>query len=59
MDFKNYNLHFHVKRNGGTKIMNSFIERHADSIICEPSGLTYNELKDSKIQKMILVGTEQ
>ncbi len=40
------------------KKMNSFIERHADSIICEPSGMTYNELKDSKIQKMILVGTE-
>ena len=38
--------------------MNNFIEKNADSIICEPSGMTYTELKQSKIQKMILVGTE-
>jgi len=44
--------------NGGKRKMNSFIEKHADSIICEPSGMTYSELKESKIQKMVLVGVE-
>ncbi len=42
----------------GKRKMNSFIEKHADSIICEPSGMTYSELKQSKIQKMVLVGVE-
>ena len=35
--------------------MNNFIEQYADSIICEPSGLTYNQLKETKIQKMMIV----
>lgn len=35
--------------------MNSFIEKYADSIVCEPSGMTYTELKQSKIQKMMIV----
>jgi hypothetical protein len=38
--------------------MNDFIEKHADSIICEPSGMTYNELRQSRIQKMILVESD-
>ncbi len=38
--------------------MNKFIEQYADSIICEPSGLTYSQLKETKIQKMILVESE-
>jgi hypothetical protein len=38
--------------------MNSFIEKYADSIVCEPSGLTYNELKENRIQKMVLVDSE-
>jgi hypothetical protein len=35
--------------------INKFIEEHANSIICEPSGLTYNQLKETKIQKMMLI----
>ena len=38
--------------------MNKFIEEYADSIICEPSGLTYSQLKETKIQKMIIVESE-
>ena len=38
--------------------MNKFIEQYADSIICEPSGLTFNQLKETKIQKMIIVESE-
>ena len=35
--------------------MKNFIEQYADSIICEPSGLTLNQLRETKIQKMIIV----
>lgn len=47
-----------LKRQSWGKDMNSFIEKYADSIICEPSGLTYNELRQSKIQRMVLVESE-
>jgi hypothetical protein len=36
-------------------MINSFIEKYADTIVCEPSGRTYTELKESKIQKMRIV----
>jgi hypothetical protein len=39
--------------------MNNFIEKHANSIICEPSGLTYNQLKENKIQKMMIVNYDK
>jgi len=44
-----------IRKMGRKKDMNNFIEQYADSIICEPSGLTYNQLKETKIQKMIIV----
>ena len=44
-----------IRKMGRKKGMNNFIERYADSIICEPSGLTYNQLKETKIQKMMIV----
>jgi len=44
-----------IRKMGRKKDMNNFIERYADSIICEPSGLTYNQLKETKIQKMMII----
>jgi hypothetical protein len=37
--------------------MYDFIEQYADSIICEPSGLTYNQLKETKIQKLMIINS--
>jgi hypothetical protein len=39
--------------------MNGFIEQYADEIICQPSGLTYNQLKETKIQKLMIVNSKQ
>jgi hypothetical protein len=38
--------------------MNEFIEQYADSIICEPSGLTYTDLKEQTTQKIMIVNNE-
>lgn len=40
--------------------MNSqeFIEKHKDTLICEPSGRTYSQLKRDHIVKMRIVGDE-
>lgn len=35
--------------------MENFIKKYANSIICYPSGLTYDQLEESKIQKMTIV----
>ena len=35
--------------------MENFIKKYANSIVCYPSGLTYSQLEESKIQKMTIV----
>ena len=35
--------------------MEDFIKKYADSIICYPSGLTYSQLEETKIQKMKII----
>jgi len=35
--------------------MYDFVEQYADSIICQPSGLTYSQLKETKVQKMMII----
>lgn len=39
--------------------MNEFLEKYADSIICEPSGVTYTELKAQKTQKIVIVNQDE
>jgi len=38
--------------------MREFIEQYADSIICEPSGLTYTDLRSHMTQKIMIVNKE-
>ena len=38
--------------------MKEFIERYKDSIICEPSGLTYTNLKYQMTKKFIIINEE-
>ena len=35
--------------------MNDFVLQYANSIICEPSGLTYTDLKYQMTQKIMIV----
>jgi hypothetical protein len=35
--------------------MEDFIKKYADTIICYPSGLTYSQLEENKIQKMKII----
>ena len=35
--------------------MEDFIKKYADTIICYPSGLTYSQLEETKIQKMKII----
>jgi hypothetical protein len=37
------------------ELRHDFIERNKDSIICEPSGRTLEELQKNKVLKMMLV----
>lgn len=37
--------------------MNRFVMQYADSIICEPSGLSYTDLKSQMTQKIMIVNS--
>lgn len=39
--------------------MNQFLEKYADSIICQPSGMTYSELKAQRTQRIIIVNQNE
>ena len=38
--------------------MKEFVLQYADSIICEPSGLTYTDLKYQMTQKIMIINTD-
>ena len=38
--------------------MNNFIKQYADSIICEPSGLTFTDLRNQKTKKIMIVNSK-
>ncbi len=38
--------------------MYKFIEQYADSIICEPSGMTYTDLQNQRTKKIMIVDQE-